>query len=341
MIGCGVGAKNTLDKNYLWLAEQLGARIVPETEAIGIESSDGGYVVHTRRSLGLRRPRRTWRARRVVVSGGVIGSVKLLLESRARGWLTGLSPRLGERVRTNSESILVADSRIPGTDYSGHVAITSGAYVDDKTYLEMVRFNPGSDPMFWLTSPLVKADGRGRGLLGLLGSLIRRPLQGLRGLWPAGRAARSGIVLAMQPTEGHMALEQEKSWFGGAGLRSRLPEGAAPPVSHIPVANEATRRLAQRMKGDAWSTLSDVLLGGPTTAHILGGCLMGDSPESGVVNEAGEAFGHPGLYVVDGSVVPVNLGVNPSLTITALAEYIMSQVPPKTDSASPSTGEEA
>ena len=341
MIGCGVGAKNTLDKNYLWLAEQLGARIVPETEAMGIESSDGGYVVHTRRSLGLRRPRRTWRARRVVVSGGVIGSVKLLLESRARGWLTGLSPRLGERVRTNSESILVADSRVPGTDYSGHVAITSGAYVDDKTYLEMVRFNPGSDPMFWLTSPLVKADGRGRGLLGLLGSLIRRPLQGLRGLWPAGRAARSGIVLAMQPTEGHLALDRAPGWFGGSGLRSRLPEGEAPPVSHIPVANEATRRLAQRMKGEAWSTLPDVLLGGPTTAHVLGGCLMGDSPESGVVNEAGEAFGHPGLYVVDGSVVPVNLGVNPSLTITALAEYIMSQVPPKTDSAPPSTGEEA
>ena len=337
MIGCGVGAKNTLDKNYLWLAEQLGVRIVPETEALGIEPSGSGYVVHTRRSLGLRRPRRTWRAKRVVVSGGVIGSVKVLLESRAKGWLTGLSPRLGERVRTNSESILVADSRVPGTDYSGHVAITSGAYADDKTYLEMVRFNPGSDPMFLLTTPLVNPDGRGRGLLG---SLIRRPLQGLRGLWPWGRAARSGIVLAMQPTEGHLALERAPGWFGGAGLRSRLPEGEMPPVSHIPVANEATRRLAQRMKGEAWSTLSDMLLGGPTTAHILGGCLIGESAESGVVNEAGEAFGHPGLYVVDGSVVPVNLGVNPSLTITALAEYIMSQVPPKTDGAPRSTGEE-
>lgn len=331
MIGCGVGAKNTLDKNYLWLAERLGVRIVPETEALGIESGDDGYVVHTRRSLGLRRPHRTWRARRVVVSGGVIGSVKLLLDSRAKGWLTGLSPRLGEHVRTNSESILVADSRVPGADYSGHVAITSGAYADDKTYLEMVRFNPGSDSMFLLTLPLLGGDGRGRGVLGLLGSMIRRPLQWLRGLWPWGRAVRSGVVLAMQPTEGHMALERASAWFGGPCLRSRLPEGEAPPVAHIPVANEATRRLARRMKGDAWSTLPDVLLGGPTTAHILGGCLMGDSPATGVVNEAGEAFGHPGLYVVDGSVVPVNLGVNPSLTITALAEYIMSKVPHKNE----------
>ena len=291
--------------------------------------------MHTRRSLGLRRPYRTWRARRVVVSGGVIGSVRLLLNSRAKGWLTGLSPQLGKRVRTNSESILVADSRVPGADYSGHVAITSGAYADDETYLEMVRFNPGSDPMFWLTSPLVRGDGRGRGLLGLMGSLIRRPLQWLRGLWPWGRAARSGIVLAMQPTEGHMDLERTSRWLGGAGIRSRLPEGETPPVAHIPVANEATRRLAQRMKGDAWSTLPDVLFAGPTTAHILGGCLIGDSPESGVVNEAGEVFGHPGLYVVDGSVVPVNLGVNPSLTITALAEYIMSQKPNKVDAAVP------
>ncbi len=329
MIGCPVGAKNTLDKNYLWLAERLGVRIVPETEALGIEPVDGGYVVHTRRSLGLRRPRRTWRAQRVVVSGGVIGSVRLLMESRTKGWLTRLSPQLGKRVRTNSEAILAADSRVRGADYSGHVAITSGAYIDDRTYVEMVRYNRGSDPMFWLTFPLVGRGARGNRILGLLGALVRRPFQFLRGLWPLGRAARSGIVLAMQPTDGHLDLELTGRWgrLSGVGIRSRLPEGEKPPVAHIPVANEVARQMADRMKGDAWSALSDVVLRAPTTAHILGGCLMGRSSESAVVDEAGEVFGHPGIYVVDGSVVPVNLGVNPSLTITALAEYMMAKMP--------------
>lgn len=331
MIGCPVGAKNTLDKNYLWLAERLGVRIVPETEAVGVRPVEGGYVVETRRSLGLRRPRRSWRGKRVVVSGGVIGSVRLLLESRARGWLTRLSPQLGKRVRTNSEAILVADSRLSGADYTGHVAITSGAYIDDRTYVEMVRYNLGSDPMFWLTSPLVASGARGHRILDLLSSVVRRPLQWLRGLWPLGRAARSGIVLAMQPTDGHLDLELPRRWGWSrvAGIRSRLPEGEKPPVAHIPVANEVARRMADRMKGDAWSALSDVVLRAPTTAHVLGGCLMGDSPESGVVDQAGEVFGHPGMYVVDGSVVPVNLGVNPSLTITALSEYMMAQMPPK------------
>jgi cholesterol oxidase len=326
MIGCRVGAKNTLDKNYLWLAERLGVRIVPETEALGVEPEGDGYRIHTRRSMGLRRPRRTWRAGRVVVSGGVIGSASLLLRSRAAGWLTEVSPQLGRRVRTNSEAILVADSRSPEADFSGHVAITSWAYADDRTYLEMVRFNRGSDPMFWLTSPLV---GRNRGLSGLLGSLLRRPFQWIRGLRVWGRAARSGILLAMQPTEGHLDLELGGRRWGRGTLRSRLPKGEKPPVSDIPAAEEAARRLADRMNGDVWKTLPDMFLGAPTTAHILGGCLMGSSPESGVVNEAGEVFGHPGLYVVDGSVVPVNLGVNPSLTITALAEYMMAQMPPK------------
>ena len=329
MIGCRVGAKNTLDKNYLWLAERLGVRIVPETEVLGIEAQDDGYVVHTRRALGIRRPRRAWRAGRVVVSGGVIGSVKLLLESRAKGWLTRLSPQLGKRVRTNSEAILVADSKVAGADHSGHVAITSGAYVDDRTYLEMVRFNRGSDALFWLAAPLVGADSQGRGLLGLLASILRRPIQWLRGFWLGGRAVWSGIVLAMQPTDGHMNLERAPRAFGAASLRSRLPPGEAPPVADIAIAKEATRRLADRMNGEAWSALSDMVLGAPTTAHILGGCLLGGSPDTGVVNQAGEVFGHPGLYVVDGSVVPVNLGVNPSLTITALAEYMMAQMPHK------------
>ena len=329
MIGCSVGAKNTLDKNYLWLAESLGVRIVPETEALGIRPVDGGYAVETRRSLGLRRPRRAWRARRVVVAGGVLGSVRLLSASRARGWLPGLSGQLGRFVRTNSESILGADAPDASQEWSDHVAITSGVRPDADTHLEMVRFNPGSDALFWLTVPMTDGGGRIPRPLRLLGVIARHPLQLLRSLWPMGRAARTGIILAMQATEGHLSLEWRRRWWklGAHALSSRLPPGEQPPVSFIAVAQEAARKLAARMGGRPWNSWYEVVMGAPTTAHILGGCRMGADAGQGVVGFDGEVHGYPGLHVVDGSVVPVNLGVNPSLTITALAEYLMSRVP--------------
>ena len=329
MIGCPIGAKNTLDRNYLWLAERLGARIVPETEALSIRPADGGWVVHTRRSLGMRRSRRVWRARNVVVCGGVIGTVRLLL--RSRRWLPRLPPSVGRFVLTNSESILAADARPDEGDWIDHVAITSGVYADERTHLEMVRFNKGSDALFWLATPLTDGGGRIPRPLRLLGNILRRPLRFLRGLWPFGRAERTGIVLAMQATDGHLELEYRPRWwrFGRPGFGSRLPAGQPRPVSWIPVANEVTRRLARAMGGDAWSTWPEVVYGAPTTAHILGGCRIGESADDGVVDSGGEVFGHPGLFVADGSVVPVNLGVNPSLTITALAEYFMAQVPPR------------
>ncbi|MDP2955481.1 MAG: GMC family oxidoreductase [Longimicrobiales bacterium] len=329
MVGCRVGAKNTLDKNYLWLAERLGVRIVPETQAMGIRAVEGGYEVETR-SLD-RRSASTWRARRVVVSGGVVGTVKLLLRSRAKGGLPRLSEQLGRRVRTNSESVLAADAPPGGESWSDHLAITSGIQADDRTHVEVVRFNEGSDALFWLTAPLPEGSRRLPGIFRLLGGLLRHPLLWVRGLWPRGRARRTGIVLAMQTTDGHLTLEYRRRWWrlGRPALDTRVPEGETPPVASIPVADEVTRRLARAMGGGAWTTWPDVALGAPVTAHILGGCTMGAGPDRGVVDFRGEAFGHPGLYVVDGSVVPVNLGVNPSLTITALAEYLMAQVPEK------------
>lgn len=340
MIGCPVGAKNTLDRNYLWFAEGRGVRIVPETEALGIRpGKSGGYEVVTRPSLGLGRwlpgRRRVWRAGQVVVSGGVVGTVKLLQTSRARGWLDGLSPMLGRYVRTNSESILAADSPDRSRPWTDHVAITSGIRPDEDTHLEMVRFNPGSDSLFWLTAPLTDGGGRIPRPLRLLLNILRHPIRSLKSLWPFRRAERTGIVLAMQATEGHLELRTRRRWWrlGGRGLGSVVPRGQEPPVSYIPAANEATRRLADRMGGQAWNTWPEVLLGAPTTAHVLGGCRMAGSPEEGAVDFQGRLFGHPGIRVVDGSVVPVNLGVNPSLTITALAEYLMSTVPEKGSSA--------
>jgi len=329
MIGCPVGAKNTLDRNYLWLAERLGVRVVPETEALTIRPEADGWAVETRRSWGLRRPRRTWRARRVVVSAGVLGTVELLLRSRRAGALTGLSPRLGDFVRTNSESILAADATEADPSWTEGVAITSGVHADERTHLEMVRFNAGSDALLWLTLPLVEEGGTLARATSVLGALLRRPMRLLRSLWPSGRAARTGIILAMQSTDGHLTLELRPRWWrlGGTSLGSRLPEGQAPPVAHIPVARAVARRLAERMGGEAWGSLHEAVLGAPATAHILGGCRMAATPDAGVVDFEGRVHGHPGLYVADGSVVPVNLGVNPSLTITALAEHILAHVP--------------
>jgi cholesterol oxidase len=349
MIGCPVGAKNTLDKNYLWLAEQRGVRIIPETEVLGIrplEAGDaghapgggagggagrngaGGYELETRRAIGLRRPRKTWRARQVVVSGGVVGTVKLLLDSRDRGWLPGISGAVGRHVCTNSESILAADSRDSATNWTDHVAITSGIQADERTHIEMVRLNPGSDTLFWLTTHLTDGGGHVPRPLRLLGKLVRHPIRTLRSLWPFGRARRTAIVLAMQHTEGELELVGGRTLTGRRTLRSRVPRGQEPPVSYIPVANEVTRRLARRMGGEAWNAWPEVVMGAPTTAHILGGCRMAESPGEGAVDLEGRLFGYPGIRVVDGSIVPVNLGVNPSLTITALAEYVMSRVPP-------------
>jgi len=326
MTGCRIGAKNTLDKNYLWLAERLGVEIVPETEAFGIRPEGAGYAVETRPSMGLRRPGRTWHARGVVVSGGVIGSVRLLAESKRRGWLPDLSPRLGEFVRTNSEAILLADTNDRDADFGDHIAITSGVQADADTFVEMVRFRRGSDALFALTAPLEEPSARP---LGIFRALVWNLPQIVRGLWPYGRAARSAIVLAMQPTEGHVSLRMRRRWWslGGNVLTSELPAGEAQPVVGIPIAREITRRLAEKMGGRAWQSIWTTVFRAPMTAHILGGCRIGATAEEGVVDADGQAHGYPGLFVVDGSMIPSNLGVNPSLTITALAEHVMSKVP--------------
>jgi cholesterol oxidase len=327
MVGCRVGAKNTLDRNYLWLAEELGARIVPETEALAVRPDGDGWAVDTRRSIGLRRPRRTWRARQVVICAGVLGSVALLL--RSRRFLPGLSPTLGRWVRTNSESLLGADAATADAAWTDGVAITSGVMLDDRTHVEMVRFNPGSDTLFALTLPLDDAPPTPGD--GALRRLLRRPGRAAASLFPFGRAARSGILLAMQTGGGHLHLELRRRWWaaGSTALTSTLPPGEEAPVTHIPLAREAARRMGARMGGSAWSSFHEEVLGAPATAHILGGCRMSADGASGVVDFEGRVHGHPGLRVVDGSIVPVDLGVNPSLTIAALAEHTMACVPPR------------
>lgn len=332
MIGCPVGGKNTLDKNYLYFAEKLGAKIIPETEVIGVQPYQDGYEVLCRKSTGFFHPKSRLRVRAVVFSASVLGTVKLLMQCKQRGQLPNISDRLGDYVRTNSESILSVDSSDKTTNWNDQIAITSGIYADNATHVELVRFNKGSDVLFGLANVLTDGGGRIPRQVRLLVNIVRHPLQFLKALWVPGQGARNTVVLVMQTTENHLRLTYKRRWYrlGGYSMNSEVPPGSDRVTSYIPIANEVTRRLAKKMNGYPKSAWSEILLNAPSTAHILGGCVMAASPAQGVVGFNGEIFGYPNLYVADGSVIPANLGVNPSLTITAVAEYIMSQIPAKT-----------
>jgi cholesterol oxidase len=332
MIGCPVGAKNTLDKNYLHLAEKAGAQIISDTEVIGVRPNGSGYDILARKATGfLNGSQKKYQADRVVFSGGVLGTVKLLLACKQNGWLPAISDQLGRFVRTNSEAIISVETRDRSTNWNDHIAITSGIYPDEHTHIEMVRFNEGSDVLLALGTLLTDDGGRIPRWLRFLGNVLRHPLQFLRFLWVPGQSTRNALLLAMQTIDNYVHLEARPRWwnFGAIELDSILPPETERIPAYIPVANEVARKMATKMNGFPRSSWFEVLMNAPTTAHILGGCAMANTPEGGVVGHDGRIFGYPDLYVVDGSIVPVNLNVNPALTITALAEYILSQVPPK------------
>ena len=333
MVGCRHGAKNTLDKNYLWFAEKLGARIQPETLVTGLEEDGrGGWLVHTRSVTGkLFRRKRTIRARGVVLSAGALGTVDLLLKCRDAGTLSRLSSALGGRVRTNSEVICGATARAKDADYSKGIAIASGFHPDPATYVEVVRYSKGSDAMSFLGTLLVDDGTRLTRPMKWAATCLRHPIDFLRTLNPFGWAQHSTIVLVMQNLDNSLRLVREHRWFWpfGKGLTSRrAPDEPAIP-SYIPVANQAARHLAGQLGAYPSSSINEVVLNVPTTAHILGGATMGTTPAEGVIDARNRVFGYDNLYVVDGSMVPGNLGVNPSLTITAMAEHAMSHVPLK------------
>ncbi|MBN2801017.1 MAG: GMC family oxidoreductase [Deltaproteobacteria bacterium] len=323
MVGCRTGGKNTLDKNYLYLAERLGVEVLPETKALSVREVPGGYEVLTRSSRWGRRRTAVHRAKRVVVSAGALGTLRLLHRSRAAGGLSRLSPRLGDVFRTNSEVIVGAMGRDPAARYCEGNAITSSLYVTDDTHIEVVRYPEGSDALGLIASVLADA-GPGPRALRWLAAVARDPAAALRSLRLRGWARQGIILLTMQSVDNHLRVAWRRRWWGAMGLRTEASERV--PVS-IPAANAAARWIAERIGGDAQGALSEVLLDRPVTAHLLGGCPMGRDRDEGVIDAVGRVHGHPGLYVVDGSMISANLGVNPSLTITALAEHAMAAVP--------------
>ena len=334
MVGCRHNAKNTLDKNYLYLAERLGASIYPETQVQRIEKEEsGGYrLTSFRGTSAFRRGRMEWTAPMVVLAAGVLGTMDLLLRARDNGWLEGLSPALGLRVRTNSEAIVGATSRRSDVDFTEGVAITSGIYPDDVTHIQPVRYPRGSDLIGLLAKPLT--DG-GPGLprpLRFLVNCVMRPGDFLRSLVPLGWARRTILLLVMQISDNHLELVRRRRWFWPftKQIDSRYPAAREKRnPSYIPVGNEIAKRVARKIGGWPNSSINEVLFDIPSTAHILGGAAIGSDWQTAVCDDRSRVFGHPGLYIVDASAIPVNLGVNPALTITALAEHAMSHVPAK------------
>jgi cholesterol oxidase len=332
MVGCPHGAKNTLVKNYLYLAEKLGARVMPERTVIDIrplgspDGSDGYAVESVRSGAWLRKDRRVQRARGVVVSAGPLGTNKLLQRCRVKGSLPRISARLGELVRTNSESILAVT--VPEDypdDLINRVAITSSIYPDAHTHIETVTYGEDGDSMHRLNTVLVGRGTRVTRPLKLLGQTLLHPRRVAKVLFPKHWSRRTIILLVMQTLDNAIALRPRRGPLGSFWLQTEQdPERPIP--TFIPVANQAAEWFAKRTGGIAQSSLTEALFNIPTTAHILGGAVIAPDPQRGVVDARQRVFGYENLLVCDGSAIPANVGVNPSLTITALAEHAMSHV---------------
>jgi cholesterol oxidase len=333
MVGCPHGAKNTLVKNYLWLAERRGARVkaertVTDVRPLGVGDGSDGYAITSERSGVIPgRAKRTIKARGVVFAAGPLGTNKLMQRCRLGGTFPKISARLGELVRTNSEMILAVT--VPDDypdDLTKRVAITSSIYPDAHTHIETVTYGHDGDSMNALYTLLVGDGTKFTRPLKLLGQIVRHPGKFAKVMWPKGWSSRTIIVLVMQTLDNAIALRPRRKRNGDVRL-STEQDPAKPNPTFIPVANEAAEWLAKRTGGIAQSSLSEALFNVPNTAHILGGAVIGHSPEDGVVDSRQRVFGYENLLVCDGSAVPANVGVNPSLTITALAEHAMSHVP--------------
>ncbi len=351
MVGCRYNAKNTLDKNYLYFAEKWGAEVRPEAEVRDIRPLPDGQpdgaryeIIYRRSTAWIVKPQKVVRARNVIVSAGVMGTLKLLFRCRdITASLPKLSSRLGDRVRTNSEELLGATARKGDIDYSKGLAISSVFQADDDTMVEPVRYPSGSSLMRFLAAPLISAEGNIlTRLLKLIWIIIRHPYDFLRSQALPHWADRTTIFLVMQTKDSRLRVQYRRSpWSLFRHALVSEPEEREEIPTKISLGHQITRSFAEKTNSIPSGSISESLLNMPATAHILGGCPMGRSADDGVVDLDCQVFNYPGLYVVDGSIMPANPGINPSLTITALAEYAMSRMPVNegADASEPFVGE--
>jgi cholesterol oxidase len=328
MTGCRHGAKNTLDKNYLYFARKKGLVLKADTEVVHVSprSKGGGYRIRALEGKSyLDRQDVTYEAKQVVFSGGALGTNSLLLRLKEdRTALPGLSDQVGHRVRTNSESLICVTVPDSKEDHSQGIAINSLFQTDEHSHLEMCRYGPGSGFFRTMMLPHVGGTTGFVTLLRIIFAMIFHPFRTLRLLFVSDWAKSTMILLYMRSTEGTLRFVRSRLGF----MDTELEEGERPRAA-IPEATALAERVAEKSGGIPTSAFYEPVFDIPTTAHILGGCCMGDSKENGVIDSRHRVFGYDGLYVIDGSTISANPGVNPSLTITALAERAISLIPVK------------
>jgi cholesterol oxidase len=327
MTGCRHNAKNSLDKNYLYLAGRKGAEVLEGKKVVRIEPTDRkdgeqGYRVVVRDSVKIIRRKTSYSCNRLILAGGALGTVRLLLNMK-RKYLTNLSDQLGDQIRTNNESLVLVHSRQKEKDFSRGVAIGSIFPPDRDTHLEAVRYGSGSG--FWKMMGIPLTHGRTvmERILKLAWRLISSPVSWLRIYVSRDFARESMILLFMQHLDSTLRFRR-----GLINLRSSISDGE-PPSAFMPLAKVLAETTSEVLNGTPFVMATEALTGTPTTAHILGGCVIGEDPRSGVINRDHEVFGYRNMLVCDGSAISANPGVNPALTITAMTERVMDKIPGK------------
>lgn len=335
MIGCRYDAKNTLDKNYLYFAEKFGARIIPEQTVVDVSplNQDGseGYRVTAKKTTGLLGlPKSTYVTKGVVFSTGVLGNLNLLLKLKEENRLPNLSDRLGQEVRTNSEVLMGVKAKRRDINYSRGVAITSSVHPDEHTHIEPVRFSEGSDALSLACTALLEGKTVPIRFLQFFAQFVFHPIRTVNWLNPFGYAYKTVVLLVMQTLDSQIRIRRRRApyWPFKKVLGSTQEKDSGIP-KEIPIAIEFTKALAKHMDGYPGGTINETLLNIPTTAHILGGCACGATPAEGVTDFQNRVHGYENMFVCDGSMIPANLGVNPSLSIVAMSERAMSFVTPK------------
>jgi len=331
LTGCPHGSKNSLDRNYLYLAQRSGADILPHRKVTGIiPRESGGYRLSLRHPLKKLRKYPDLEAHHVIVAAGVLGSLELLFRCRdITRTLPRISTQLGRVVRTNSEAVVGALSQDPEADLTRGTAISSHFYPDQHTHITQNRFPRGYTFMKWLTGPLVDHPHPGIRALKTLAKMLLNPLRTYRLWFSRNWHQRVTILTVMQHLDNRVAFSygRRPGLLFTRGLKSQAVPGRSAPTN-LPVANRAAETLARLSAGDPLNIITESVGNTSTTAHILGGCHMGTSAADGVIDTDHQVFGYPGLYVINGASVSANIGANPSLTIAAMAERAMSLIPP-------------
>ena len=332
MVGCRYNAKNTLPKNYLYFAERMGVEVEADRTVVDVrplgapDGSEGYEVVSERSDAWFRRDSRTETARGVVMAGGPLGTNKLLQRCKRSGSLPRVSDRLGDVVRTNSEAVGAVTTKDDRHDFTKSIAITSSIYPDESTHIENVTYGRGADSMSFLFWVITGPGGNVTRPIKALANAVRHPAHLLRSTWPLRWSRRTVILLTMQTLDNVIRLEPRRALLGrGVRLQTR-EDPERPNPRFIPVHNWALERAGEKLDAVPQSGTTEALMNVPLTAHILGGAVIGEDASKGVIDSRHRVFGYEGLLVCDGSAVPANVGVNPSLTITAMTERAMSLV---------------